>query len=85
MLLVFTVFPFAPELPVFPEPLGKRVVVDLELGDFLVLIRGDPQEGGFGEDEGVEDAELKGDQIVGLDHVDTGYVFVHGGQDDLKK
>ena len=42
-------FPLAPELSIFSETLGKRVVVDFQLCDFVILVGCDPKEGGLWE------------------------------------
>ena len=77
-------FPFRPELPVFPESFRERIVVDLQLRDPVVLVGRDSEEGRFGESEAVVGRELKADQVVGLNDVNSGDVLVHRRQDDLE-
>ena len=79
-------FPLAPELSIFSETLGKRVVVDFQLCDFVILVGCDPKEGGLWEWEDVVSAgELEAVEVVGSHNVNPGHILVHRCQNDLEK
>ena len=75
-------------MPVLPESLGKWIVVNLELGDPLVLVGGHPQELGLGEGGGgvevVGHHALEAEHVSPGDHVEPHVILVHGGQDKLR-
>ena len=74
-------------MPVLPESLGKWIVVNLELGDPLVLVGGHPQELSLGEGGGgvqvVGHHALEAEHVSPGDHVHRHVVLMHGGQDKL--
>ena len=69
----------------FPEAFGEGVVVDLELGDLLVLVGGDGDELGLLEDVRPEGGVGQLDDVVGSDEVKSRLVLVHRVQDGLQK
>ena len=79
-------FPLAPELSIFSETLGKWVVVDFQLCDFVILVGCDAKEGGLWEWEDVVSAgELEAVEVVGSHNVNPGHILVHRCQNDLEK
>ena len=68
-----------------PEALGKRVVVDFKLSDFLVLVGGDSDELGLLEDVGPEGRVGQLQDVVGPHQVEPRLVLVHRVEDGLKK
>ena len=68
-----------------PEALGKGVVVNLELGDLLVLVGGDPDKLALLEDIGSEGGVGQLHDVTGPHQVEPGLVLVHGVQDRLEK
>jgi hypothetical protein len=67
------------------ESLGKRVVVDLELCDLLVLVGRDPDERRLLEDVRPEGGVGQLRYITGADEVEAGLVLVHRVQDGLQE
>ena len=76
-------------MTILSETLGKWIVVNLELGDPLILISGDAKELGLPEGcSGVKVVGhdvLKCEQVGGWHNMNPHMVFVHGGQHNLKK
>ena len=68
-----------------PEALGKGVVVNLELGNLLVLIGSDPDELALLEDIGSEGGVGQLHDVAGPHQVEPGLVLVHRVQNCLKK
>ena len=60
-----------------PESLGEGVVVDLELGDLLVLVGRDPDELGLLEDVRPEGRVGQLHDVVGPHQVEPRLVLVH--------
>lgn len=75
-------------MTVFPESLGKWIIVDLQLGDPLILVGGDTEELGLLEGGGgvevVGHHVLQREHVRGRNHVQTHVIFMHRGQDNLK-
>jgi len=67
-----------------PESLGKRIVVNLELGDLLILIGRHPDELALLEDVGAEGGVGQLHDVAGSHQVEPGLVLVHRVQDGLK-
>ena len=67
-----------------PEAFGEGVVVDLELGDLLVLVGGDGDELRLLEDVRPERGVGQLDDVVGSDQVKSRLVLVHRVQDGLQ-
>ena len=70
-----------PQMTILPEALGKRIVVNLELSDSLILIGSDTQElglleGGCGVETTGHDV-LKCEHVCCWYHVDPHVIFVH--------
>jgi len=59
-------------------------VVDLELGDLLVLVGGDPDELALLEDVGAEGGVGQLHDVAGSHQVEPGLVLVHRVQDRLQ-
>jgi hypothetical protein len=70
-------------LAILSEAFGEGIVVNLQLCDLIVLVSRDPQKSRFRIDKCVVGRKLQLHQIIGLDHVDSGHVLVHGGQNDM--
>ena len=70
--------------PRLPEALGKGVVVNLELGDLLVLVCSDSNKLSLPEDVGPEGGVGQLHDVAGPDQVEAGLVLVHRVQDGLQ-
>ena len=66
-----------------PESFGEGIVIDLELGDFLVLIGGDGDKLRLLEHVSTKRAPGKLQDVVGANDVETRLVLVHRIQDGL--
>ncbi len=66
-----------------PETLGEGVVVDLELGDLLILVGRDGDEFCLLENVGPECRVGKLEDVVGSNQVESRLVFVHRVEDSL--
>ena len=75
-------------MTVFPESLGEWIIVDLQLGDPLILVGGDTEELGLLEGGGgvevVGHDVLQREHVRGRNHVQAHVIFMHRGQDNLK-
>jgi len=67
-----------------PKALGEGVVVDLQLGDLLVLVGGDTDELALLEDVGPEGGVRQLHDVAGPHQVEPGLVLVHRVQDRLQ-
>jgi hypothetical protein len=67
------------------ETLGKRIVVNLQLGDLLVLIGCDSNEVALLEHVGPECGVGELHDVTGPHQVEPGLVLVHRVQDRLKE
>jgi hypothetical protein len=76
---------FAFALTIVAEAFGKRVVVDFQLCDLLVLVGRDRNELGLLEDERLEFAPRQLENVALLDNVEARLVLVHRVQDGLHK
>ncbi len=71
--------------PRLPEALGKRVVVDLELGHLLVLVRGDGHKLRLRKDVRPEGGVRELHDVVSPHKVEPRLVLVHRVEDGLKE
>merc|ERR1712079_940011 len=69
----------------FTKSLGKRVVVNFQLGDLLILISCHRNKLGFFEDVGSEGGVGQLENVAGPHKVEPGLVLVHRVQDRLSK
>ena len=67
-----------------PETLGKGIVVDLELGNLLILIGCHGDEVALLEDVGAEGGVGQLHDVAGSHQVEPGLVLVHRVQDGLR-
>ena len=75
-------------MTIFPEPLGKWIVVNLQLSDPLILVGGHTKELGVGEGGGgvqvVGHDVLQREHVRGRNNVESHVILVHRGQDKLQ-
>ena len=81
--------PLGSQVTILSEPLGEWIVINLELSDSLVLIRGNSQELCLSECcSGVEVVGhhvLQSEDIRGGDSMETNMILVHRGQNNLSR
>ena len=66
------------------ESFGKGIVIDLELGDLLVLVGGDGDELGLLEDVRAEGCHWYLLNVVAPDQMESGSILVHRVEHGLK-
>lgn len=74
-------------MTVIAKAFREWVVVDLELGDALVLVSSDSDEAHLGKRKGLGEGRTEGElrEIVAPGNVESGLVFVHRVENGLKK
>ena len=63
-LILVLALPFGPQVTILPETLGEGIVVNLQLGDPLVLVGGHAEELGLSEGHRLM-------EVVGHDHLEA--------------